>query len=591
MSLAAQLNLAKAGKAGGMTQLGAFGFKFISAVRRVAEKRLDDVAQAEKMEAEQLARTEREIARKDALAAKARDIRKRMRQQDEVPDLVDASDDEEDDNDYYEVDHEKAKATRSKRPPTWNQMGEYAFHMGIAGAKAAFRHEPGLIGLSDIQLDKKMSKWSMDYNNNKTMVTKGRKVAVGDETDKLIKAQFVINRDAGLPVDNETLQRIVREVLVTTKQSHLHADNGGPIMFGKSWCDRFWVRHNIPIRAATTKMRVAPVDHDEKKEVYVTKGAKLIAKHGIRPELVVGFDETMIQLVVEAKKTRNAKGAKRVRTLSTGHGKDHQLTSTIFITEASPMSDGYAGAAGVLTSQIIFAGKTDRCHVNGGKTPAPPGLVYSHSESHWQTPGTMKECVIKKVLVPWRKTVILKLREEGIPVDDDAKAMAIVDLHHSHFEKSVLEAFEAAHFVLLFIPAGETDEYQICDSRANKPYKGAFRQAFDNWSAVDFAAWRADNPGAPAGQYTVNYKASNMKPQLPTFALAGMAALKTQEMRVSLARGYKEEGCLAEMRSEARQSAALVALEEDRVAAAAADAAEAAAEAAAALAALAILVG
>ena len=60
-------------------------------------------------------------------------------------------------------------------------------------------------------------------------------------------------------------------------------------------------------------------------------------------------------------------------------------------------------------------------------------------------------------------------------------------------------------------------------------------------------------------------------------------------MRETLARGYKEEGCLAEMRSEARQAAALVTLEEDRVAAAAAAAAAAdaaAADAAAALAAL-----
>ena len=48
MSLAAQLKQAKAGKVVcGMKQLGSFGFKAISASRHVAEKRLDEVAQAE----------------------------------------------------------------------------------------------------------------------------------------------------------------------------------------------------------------------------------------------------------------------------------------------------------------------------------------------------------------------------------------------------------------------------------------------------------------------------------------------------------------------------------------------------------------
>ena len=81
MSIAAQLRQGNAGKVvGGMKQLGLFGFKAISASRHVAEMRLNDVAVAEKEEAEKLARSERAIARKEELAAKAREIRKRMRE-------------------------------------------------------------------------------------------------------------------------------------------------------------------------------------------------------------------------------------------------------------------------------------------------------------------------------------------------------------------------------------------------------------------------------------------------------------------------------------------------------------------------------
>ena len=89
------------------------------------------------------------------------------------------------------------------------------------------------------------------------------------------------------------------------------------------------------------------------------------------------------------------------------------------------LQDEKFGFSVLITCQIIFAGKTVRCHVNGGK----PGFAYSNAESHWPTPDTMKDCVIAKILGPWRKAVILKLREEGIPIDDNAEALAIVAFH------------------------------------------------------------------------------------------------------------------------------------------------------------------
>ena len=99
MSIAAQLRQGNAGKVvGGMKQLGLFGFKAISASRHVAEMRLNDVAVAEKEEAEKLARSERAIARKEELAAKVREIRKRMREGGR-PGLSDDSDDDSDDDD------------------------------------------------------------------------------------------------------------------------------------------------------------------------------------------------------------------------------------------------------------------------------------------------------------------------------------------------------------------------------------------------------------------------------------------------------------------------------------------------------------
>ena len=100
-------------------------------------------------------------------------------------------------------------------------------------------------------------------------------------------------------------------------------------------------------------------------------GADLIYKHNVPPQLVINGDETALQLVNRAKVTRNEIGAKRVKVLGIGEDKA-QITVTILVTENGD----------TLPYQMIFQGKTNRCHPTAGK---PDDCLWTHTESHWQS--------------------------------------------------------------------------------------------------------------------------------------------------------------------------------------------------------------
>ena len=79
--------------------------------------------------------------------------------------------------------------------------------------------------------------------------------------------------------------------------------------------------------------------------------AELLYEYQVQPQLVINGVWTAVQLFRRANRTRNIRGAKRVRILGMSEDKA-QITTTIFVTETDD----------VLPYQMIFEGKIDRCH-------------------------------------------------------------------------------------------------------------------------------------------------------------------------------------------------------------------------------------
>lgn len=62
--------------------------------------------------------------------------------------------------------------------------------------------------------------------------------------------------------------------------------------FGHGWCSRFWKRHDLVSRVATTKMGELHFDFEAKLNEYLNKGAPQMHEYNVPPPLVVGCDET-----------------------------------------------------------------------------------------------------------------------------------------------------------------------------------------------------------------------------------------------------------------------------------------------------------
>jgi hypothetical protein len=120
----------------------------------------------------------------------------------------------------------------------------------------------------------------------------------------------------GLKVDADILRcMLVLELAAAIPpKSSLLIENGGPNTFGASWASRFFfVRHNLVVRAATTKMREAvPANFDTKVLEYETCLTLALDEHTV-PDycMVYNMDETSTLFVPNDTTTRAVEGTRK----------------------------------------------------------------------------------------------------------------------------------------------------------------------------------------------------------------------------------------------------------------------------------------
>ena len=280
---------------------------------------------------------------------------------------------------------------------------------------------------------------------------KNQPTAYGLEIDCELYNEAMNRILLGLTVDPHTLREMLSVILLKHEKSNLLAAPGS---FGASWAQRFFKRHKLSSRVATTKMREeAPANFLEKESTYKKVAAVYVAKHNVPKSLVVGIDETNALLVNRATKQRAQLGAKRVRVIGMGQEKS-QITVTLGANEET---------GELLPTQYIFGGKTTRCHPKD--PPTREGDYFDHTESHWQTPGTFMK-YLDEVVMPYKEATITRL---GLPVDQ--KMILKLDLHYSHKDKEVLALMKQMNILPLFVPAGCTDIMQECDTVINTVIK------------------------------------------------------------------------------------------------------------------------
>lgn len=130
-------------------------------------------------------------------------------------------------------------------------------------------------------------------------------------------------------------------------------------------------------------------------------------------------------------------------------------------------------AGAFLSIQLLYTGKTPRCHPH--YTGFPADFDVWHSPNHWANQETSLRFV-RNIIVPYvRQTQA----EKGL--SPTHKALVIFDVFHGQTIDEVHELLEENHISVVLVPSNCTDKLQPLDLLMNKPAKGHLKQKFHKW--------------------------------------------------------------------------------------------------------------
>ena len=124
-----------------------------------------------------------------------------------------------------------------------------------------------------------------------------------------------------------------------------------------------------------------------------------------------------------------------------------------------------------LPPQIIYKGKTNRCHPHYN---FPSDWSITHSPNHWSTEETTLQ-YINQIIIPYFD----KKRECFGEIDK--MGLVIYDNFKGQITKKVLSLLDENNVGVLMLPPNTTDRLQPMDISVNKAIKECLKKKFDDW--------------------------------------------------------------------------------------------------------------
>lgn len=153
----------------------------------------------------------------------------------------------------------------------------------------------------------------------------------------------------------------------------------------------------------------------------------------------------------------------------------------------------------LLPPQVLYAGKSDRCHPD---VAFPPGWDIWHSPNHWSNTETMIR-FLDNIILPYIES---QRKVHG----DDQKALCIFDVFAPHRSDAVLKKLDDARILYKFVPAGCTGELQPLDVSVNNIYKKRLSSKFEEWYSEEVQ--RSMDSGKSVNDINVDISLSRIKP-------------------------------------------------------------------------------
>ena len=267
---------------------------------------------------------------------------------------------------------------------------------------------------------------------------------MGKVLDNKVAALVKGLRTGGSAVTATTIAMVINTTLLRSAPWELK-ENGGKIdPNSRSLRSSFYRRHNLCRRAATSSRKnLSSAEIKAKHDEFIRGVNRKVKKYSIPDALVINWDETALPAMPTTAFTMNTKGDKTVRIT----GKDDKRNVTGLLAVAR---NGH-----VLPAQILYKGKTERCHAPHEKFPESWDI--HHTLNHWST-AKSKDRFVELVVIPY----INNVRSVYGLSAASGTALVLFDHHRSNTKNPpMFSRLKDNNVLYQLIPAGLTDIAQV----------------------------------------------------------------------------------------------------------------------------------
>lgn len=286
-----------------------------------------------------------------------------------------------------------------------------------------------------------------------------RPLLLGRELDNEVKRRLTSLRENG-GVVNTSIAVATATGIVKRKAPHLLKQNGGHLEISKSWAQSFFRRTGFCKRHATTGKLPLPQPFIlEQRKRFAQEIGRLAAEHSIPETMIINWDQTPLKYVPTGQWTMDKRGSSKVSIA--GLNDKRAITAVITCTAAGDM----------LPLQLIYPGKTDKCHPVAA---LPSGTDVTHNVSHFSTEATMLR-YMDNIIAPY----LQKQREELSK--PDTPGLLVYDVFRAHTTDAVQQKIRDLNCLPVCVPPNMTDHLQPLDLAVNKPIKDFLKGKFIEW--------------------------------------------------------------------------------------------------------------
>ena len=191
--------------------------------------------------------------------------------------------------------------------------------------------------------------------------------------------------------------------------------------------------------------------------------------------------------------------------------------------------------------QLIYAGKTKRCHPQGVEFPS--GFDVTHSLNHWSNKEPAIQYV-REIIIPY----VDKIKEE-LDLPKDQKSLLIYDVFNRQTTKRYTDFFLENDIVHVHVPASLAHKFQPLDINVNGVAKSFLKDKFQIWCTNEIQK-QVDN-GKGIFEVHVDTRLSRMKPILARWVIGFFGKLRNSEKKKKMIEnGFKAAAITKALNSE-----------------------------------------